>query len=71
MRRVMRSSYHGIGRDGRRLHYYLNYSSHPATVAYSYKQGADLLTGRSYSSGQQTTVGPWDLIIVKETSKAE
>ena len=57
---------HGIGHDGRTLHYYLNYSSDPATVTYSYSPGTDLLTGPALSQGQQATIGPWDLIIVKE-----
>jgi beta-galactosidase len=57
---------HGIGRDGRNLHYYLNYSSQPATLTYTYPAGIDLLTGHSLTPGQQTTLAPWDLIIVKE-----
>jgi beta-galactosidase len=57
---------HGIGNDGRKLHYYLNYSSSPATVTYTYATGADLLTGQSMEQGKQTTIAPWDLVIVKE-----
>jgi beta-galactosidase len=57
---------HGIGNDGRNLHYYLNYSSSPATLIYSYTAGTDLLTGQSLAQGQQTTLAPWDLVIVKE-----
>jgi beta-galactosidase len=57
---------HGIGQDGRRLHYYLNYSSAPATFTYTYAAGADLLTGQTIAQGQNTTLAPWDLVIVKE-----
>ncbi len=57
---------HGIGQDGRRLHYYLNYSGAPATFTYTYVSGADLLTGQSIAQGQNTTLAPWDLVIVKE-----
>jgi beta-galactosidase len=57
---------HGVGHDERNLHYYLNYSSSPATVTYTYSAGTDLLTGQSLAQGQQTTLAPWDLIIVKE-----
>ncbi len=57
---------HGVSHDGRNLHYYLNYSSSPASVTYSYAGGIDLLTGQSLDQGQQTTLAPWDLIIVKE-----
>jgi beta-galactosidase len=57
---------HGVSRDGRSLHYYLNYSSQPATLTYTYMAGTDLLTGQPLSQGQQNTLAPWDLIIVKE-----
>jgi beta-galactosidase len=59
----------GVSQDGRKLHYYLNYSSSPATVVYSYPTGTDLLTSQSFTQGQQTTIAPWDLIIVKENSR--
>jgi beta-galactosidase len=60
---------HGISHDGRKLHYYLNYSSSPATAAYSYGDGADLLTGQRFAQGQQTTIGPWDLLVVEEKAQ--
>ncbi len=56
----------GINRKGRNLYYYLNYSSQPATLTYSYAAGTDLLTGLAFSQGQQVTLAPWDLIIVEE-----
>ncbi len=59
----------GVGQDGRKLHYYLNYSSSSATIVYSYAAGTDLLTGKSFAQDQQTTIAPWDLIIVKEKAK--
>jgi beta-galactosidase len=61
---------HGVGRDGRQLHYFLNYSSSPATVTYSYAAGRDLLGDRSIAQGQQAVIGPWDLMIVQETATA-
>jgi beta-galactosidase len=62
---------HGIGRDGRKLHYYLNYSSTPAEVTYSYADGTDLLTSHAIAQGEKVNIGPWDLIIVKEKMPAE
>jgi beta-galactosidase len=62
---------HGLSRDGHRLHYYLNYSSTPATLSYAYATGSDLLTGQSLSERQQTTLQPWDLVIVKEKAPAQ
>ena len=57
---------HGISHDGQNLHYYLNYSSSPVTLTYSYTAGSDLLTSQSLAQGQQTTLAAWDLVIVKE-----
>ena len=57
---------HGIANDGQRLHYFLNYSSSPATMVYSYGAATDLLTGKGLTQGQQITIGPWDLVIAKE-----
>jgi beta-galactosidase len=57
---------HGISNDGSNLHYYLNYSSSPASFTYSYAAGTDFLTGQSIAQGQQATLAPWDLIIVHE-----
>jgi beta-galactosidase len=57
---------HGVSHDGRKLHYFLNYSSSPITLAYSYPAGTDLLTGQSLAQGQQTSLAAWDLIIAKE-----
>ena len=58
---------HGIGRDGRNLHYYLNYSNSAVTLTYSYRAGRDLLTGHPVMKGEQLTIAPWDLVIAKET----
>jgi len=62
---------HGRNHDGHNLHYYLNYSSSPATLIYSYGGGIDLLTGRVIAPSQEVTLGPWDLIIVKEKSQSQ
>ncbi len=60
---------HGTNREGKKLHYYLNYSSNLATFTYTYGPGQDLL-GASGTNGIQTsqsiTLKPWDLVIVEE-----
>ncbi len=61
---------HGVSHSGQNLHYYLNYSSLPATVTYTYAPGTDLLTSNAIAQGQQTTIAPWDLIIVEEKAPA-
>ena len=41
----------GVGRDGKRLRYYLNYSRAPQSFAYPHPAGTDLLTGMAVEKG--------------------
>jgi beta-galactosidase len=56
----------GVNDSGKRIHYYLNYSSSPASFPYAYGSGRDLLTGHVTASGKKVNLGPWDLAIVQE-----
>ena len=44
---------HGTNHDGKRIHYYLNYSGSPANFTYAYAAGRDLLTGHTVAQGRQ------------------
>jgi beta-galactosidase len=57
---------HGANREGKQLHYYLNYSSDSQTFNYPYAAGKDLLTGIAISARQSMTLKPWDVVIVEE-----
>ena len=57
---------HGTNRNGRTIHYYLNYSSDPHKFKYTYKAGEDLLTSALVASSQVVTLKPWDLAIIEE-----
>jgi len=57
---------HGVNRDGKRLHYYFNYSADSVKFTYAYGDGTGLLRGTTRSKGQEITLGPWDLAIVEE-----
>lgn len=57
---------HGTTRAGKRIHYYLNYSSLPVSFQYGYGAGRDLLTGHVAALGGGVSLGPWDLAIVEE-----
>ena len=59
---------HGTNGAGKRIHYYLNYSSTPASFRYDYAAGRDLLTGKAAAAGATVQVGAWDLVIVEENS---
>lgn len=57
---------HGVNDMGRRVHYYLNYSSDLQTLTYAYGAATDLLTGKSLANGQRVSIGPWDVVIAEE-----
>jgi len=57
---------HGTNREGKKLHYYLNYSSDSQTFNYSYATGKDLLTSAAVAPNQSLTLKPWDLAIIEE-----
>jgi beta-galactosidase len=61
---------HGIANDGRRMHYYLNYSGAEGSFKYSYGAGEELLTGRAIANGEQVTLKAWDVAIVEEAAVA-
>lgn len=57
---------HAIGRDGKTLHFYLNYSSAPQTLSYRYGPATDLLSQSTVTNGQSFTLPPWDAAIIEE-----
>ena len=61
---------HGVNATGKRIHYYLNYSSSPVSFVYDYAPAHNLLTNQATEHGSRMTVGPWDLIIAEEDRRA-
>jgi beta-galactosidase len=57
---------HGRGNQGRRIHYYLNYSGKPQTLKYSYGAGTNLLSAQPVAGGQSLTLTPWNLAVIEE-----
>ena len=57
---------HGMNRNGKTIHYYLNYSSESQTLKYAYGAGSELLTQSSVSPSEPLTLKPWDLAIIEE-----
>ena len=57
---------HGTSHSGKPIHYYLNYSSSPASFTYSYGAGRDLLSDHATLAGSKLTLAAWDLAIVEE-----
>jgi beta-galactosidase len=58
---------HAISKDGKKLHFYYNYSASPVSVTYSYKAGTELLTEASLSPDQKLELKPWGVVIIQET----
>jgi beta-galactosidase len=56
----------GSANDGKMMRYYLNYSGETQTFAYPYATGTNLLGNKSIEKGQEVTLAPWDLVIIKE-----
>ncbi len=56
----------GTSQSGRRITYYLNYSSAPVTFPYAGAAAKDLLTTKQLARGQSVTIAPWDLVIAEE-----
>jgi beta-galactosidase len=56
----------GMNRQGKRLHYYFNYSGSEQKVTYTYASGTNLLTSQPTAKGATLTLAPWDLAIVEE-----
>ncbi|HKW34726.1 MAG TPA: Beta-galactosidase C-terminal domain [Candidatus Acidoferrum sp.] len=57
---------HAQNRQGKTLHFYLNYSSSPQEVPYPYASGMNLLSQRSVTHDQSFVLQPWDAAIVEE-----
>ena len=58
---------HAQNRQGKTLHFYLNYSSSSQIVPYAYGSGTNLLSlGSAVTRGQSLLLQPWDLAIVEE-----
>jgi beta-galactosidase len=57
---------HGQNRQGKTVHFYLNYSSSPQMVPYAYGPGTILLSQAPITSGQSLLLQPWDASIVEE-----
>ncbi len=55
-----------VGRDGRSLRFYLNFSGEPQSFAWPHGPGTELLSQKAVAAGERLTLGPWDLALVRE-----
>ena len=57
---------HAVSRDGRPIHFYMNFSAEPQSFDYGHGASTDLLTGKPVAPGQRVTLGPWDVAVIRE-----
>ena len=57
---------HSVARDGKALHFFLNFSGEARSFEYAHGAGTDLLAGKPVVEKQRITLPPWDLLVVKE-----
>jgi beta-galactosidase len=55
-----------VARDGKPLHFYLNFSDQPQSFAYAHAAGTELLSQKAVAAGGRLTLEPWDLAVVRE-----
>jgi len=55
-----------VARDGKPLHFYLNFSDQPQSLAYAHGPGTELLSEKAVAPGGRLTLGPWDLAVIRE-----
>ncbi len=56
----------GVNSDGRKIHYYLNYSATSKTLTYPHKSGLELLSGKAVPSGSILRLDAWGVLVVEE-----
>ncbi|MCM3782376.1 beta-galactosidase [Neobacillus mesonae] len=57
---------HGVNRQEKQVHFYLNFSSQPEQFAYSYNTGNSLLTDVTVKAKENISIEPWGVVIIVE-----
>jgi beta-galactosidase len=57
----------GRNANGATLHFYLNFSNQPQTLAYPYGSGVELLSGSAVQQNQPLRLAAWDVAVIRET----
>ncbi|NWF88350.1 MAG: beta-galactosidase [Ignavibacteriaceae bacterium] len=56
----------GISNKGKKMRYFLNFSSTVQKFNYAFKEGTEILTSRVVKTNQELEIQPWDLAIIEE-----
>jgi beta-galactosidase len=55
-----------VSREGKPIHFYLNYSGETQSFEYAHGASTDLLSDKPVGAKQKITLGPWDVAVVRE-----
>ncbi|MDF2872224.1 MAG: beta-galactosidase [Anaerocolumna sp.] len=56
----------GINQEGKKLHYYFNYSMEPHSFEYPHDSGTELLTESKITTREEILLEPWGIRIIEE-----
>ena len=56
----------GMLADGHAVHYVMNYSAAPASVAYAFPPGKNLLSGEAISQNGNIALPAWGVAVIEE-----
>ncbi len=56
----------GVNQNGKKIHYYFNYSANQNTVIYPHKKGKELLSNSAVAQNTTMNLGAWDVKIIEE-----
>lgn len=56
----------GINQSGKNIHYVFNYSAEAKELKSVYPDAKELITNKAVKSGENVTVGPWDVLVLEE-----
>jgi beta-galactosidase len=56
----------GLNEDGKKVHFYYNYSSKSINFNYPHSRGLELVNEEEVNSDQSLLLAPWDILIIEE-----
>jgi beta-galactosidase len=56
----------GVNQQGKKVHYYFNYSANPSALKYPYRGGKNLLSNTSITQNATLSLGAWGVEIIEE-----
>jgi beta-galactosidase len=57
---------HGTGNNGKKLHFYYNFSDKEESFTYAYEKGVNILNDQATDKNGSLKLGPWGVAIVEE-----